>query len=148
MYLFELHDILLAIKSIKTSTNQFNITNYIKISSASTRSGANNKPILPHHLNNTSRHSYFHWLPSLWNTMPIFLIWTWPLINSNRNCNCIYGNTSWIILMSTITVPYIISALAQDVTNLNLPLLTWLTYSQCLAICKHESVASILFICN
>ena len=60
MYLFELHDILFAIKSIKIPTIQFNITNYINFSSASTRSGANNKLILSHHLNNTSRLSYFH----------------------------------------------------------------------------------------
>ena len=72
MYLFELHDILFAIKSIKTPTIQFKITNYINFSSASIRSGANNKLILPHHLNNSSRHSYFHRLPSLWNSMPIF----------------------------------------------------------------------------
>ena len=69
IYLF---DILFAIKSINTPTIQFNIINYINFSSVSTRSGANNKLILPQHLNNTSRHSYFHWLPSLWNSMPIF----------------------------------------------------------------------------
>ena len=72
MYLFELQDILFAIKSIKTPIIQFNITNYISFNSASTRSGANNKLIPPHHLNNTSRHSYFHRLPSLWNAMPVF----------------------------------------------------------------------------
>ena len=72
MYLFELHDILFAIKSIKTPTIQFNITNYINFSSTSIRLGANKKLILPHHLNNTSRHSYFHRLSPLWNTMPIF----------------------------------------------------------------------------
>ena len=42
MYLFELHDILFAIKSIKTPTIQFNIINYINFSSPRTRSGANN----------------------------------------------------------------------------------------------------------
>ena len=72
MYLFELQDILFAIKSIKTPTIQFNITNYISFNSASTRSGVNNKLIPPHHLNNTSRHSYFHRLLSLWNAMPVF----------------------------------------------------------------------------
>ena len=74
MYLFELQDILFAIKSIKTPTIQFNITNYISFNSASTRSGANNKLIPPHHLNNTSRHSYFHRLPSLWNAMPVYAV--------------------------------------------------------------------------
>ena len=33
MYLFELHEILFAIKSIKTPTIQFNITNYINFNS-------------------------------------------------------------------------------------------------------------------
>ena len=42
MYLFELHDILFVIKSIKTPTIQFNIINYINFSSPHTRSGANN----------------------------------------------------------------------------------------------------------
>ena len=123
MYLFELHDILFAFKFINSPTIQFNITNYINISSTSTRSGANNKLILPHHLNNTSRHSYFHRLPSLWNTMPMFdLDMTFNKLKSKLKQY--YGNTSRIILMSTITVPYIISVLAQDVTNPNLPLLT------------------------
>ena len=59
MYLFELQDMLFAIKSIKMQSSQFAITNYINFNSASTRSGANNKLILPRHLNNVSRHSYF-----------------------------------------------------------------------------------------
>ena len=71
MYLFELQDILFAVKSIKTPTDQFSITNYIEFSSSNTRSGATNKLIHRRHLNNTSRHSYFHRLPSLWNAMPI-----------------------------------------------------------------------------
>ena len=71
MYLFELQDILFAIKSIKTQSSQFSISNYINFNSTSTRSGASNKLTLPHHLNNMSRHSYFHRLPTLWNAMPI-----------------------------------------------------------------------------
>ena len=71
MYLFELHDILFAIKSLKSPTIQFNITNYINFNPANTRSGASNKLIPTHHLNNLSRHSYFHRLPSLWNAMPV-----------------------------------------------------------------------------
>ena len=35
---------------------------------------AKNSVIPPHHLNNTSRHSCFHWLPSLWNAMPVFVL--------------------------------------------------------------------------
>ena len=54
MYLFEIQDILFAIKSIKTPSSHFDITNYIVFSSANTRSGASNKLILPHHQNNIS----------------------------------------------------------------------------------------------
>ena len=73
MYIFELQDMLFAIKSIKSPTNQFNINSYIKFShTISTRSGASNKLISPRHINNISRHSYFHRLPYLWNSMPTF----------------------------------------------------------------------------
>ena len=71
MYLFELQDILFAIKSLKTPTNQFNITSYISFNSAITRSGSSNKLTCLHHLNNQSRHTYFHRLPGLWNAIPI-----------------------------------------------------------------------------
>ena len=72
MYMFELKDLLFTIKSIKSPTSQFNINNYIKFSSISTRLGASNKLIPPRHINNTSRHSYFHCIPYLWNSMPTF----------------------------------------------------------------------------
>ena len=72
VYLFELQDILFAIKSIKTPTIQFNITNYINFNSPSTRISANTKLIRPPHSNNDSQHSYFHPLPPLWNAMPVF----------------------------------------------------------------------------
>ena len=71
MYLFELHDILFAIKSLKSPTIQFNITNYINFNPANARSGTSNKLISTHHLNNLSRHSYCHRHPSLWNAMPV-----------------------------------------------------------------------------
>ena len=43
MYLFEIQGTLFAIKSIKTPSSHFDITNYIVFSSANTRSGASNK---------------------------------------------------------------------------------------------------------
>ena len=42
------------------------------IDTISTRSGASNKLKPPCHINNTSRHSYFHRIPYLWNAMPTF----------------------------------------------------------------------------
>ena len=75
MYIFELQDILFAIKSLKSPTNQFNINNYITFNSSTTSSCwwqlASNKLVIPQHLDNTTRHSYFHCLPSLWNAMPL-----------------------------------------------------------------------------
>jgi len=71
MYLFELQDILFAIKSIKSPTKQFTITDFISFNTANTRSGSSNKLIHQTHLNNISRHSYFHRLPNLWNALPI-----------------------------------------------------------------------------
>ena len=83
MYLFELQDILFAIKSIKVQSKQFNSHDHINFSSANTRSGTSSKLIIPHHLNNVSRHSYFHRLPTLWNAMPILnLDLTFPLLKS------------------------------------------------------------------
>ena len=72
MYLFELQDILFAVKSFKSPTSQFSITNYIAFNSTNTRSGSYNKLAHNlHHLNNLSRHSYFHRLPRLWNAIPV-----------------------------------------------------------------------------
>ena len=105
MYLFELQDILFAVKSIKTPTNQFCITNYITFSSTNTRSSVSNKLIHPRHLNNVSCHSYFHRLPLLWNAMPVIelnlsfqvikqkvksYLWNHFLRNLNDNINCTY----------------------------------------------------------
>ena len=103
MYLLELQDILFAIKSMKFPTKQFNIQDYINFSSAATRSGTSNKMIIPRHINNISRHSYFHRLPALWNALPIFnlnlsfvqlksklkaFLWNHFLMNFNENNNC------------------------------------------------------------
>ena len=71
MYIFELQDVLFTIKSLKSPTNEFNFNNYISLNSSTTRSGVSNKLLIPQHLNNTAQHSYFNWLPPLWNAMPI-----------------------------------------------------------------------------
>ena len=93
--------------SHKSPTNQFNINNYISFNSLITRSGASNKLLIPQHLNNTARHSYFHRLPyaSLWNAMPIMginlsyttfkyklktFLWNHFLNNFDENNNCTF----------------------------------------------------------
>ena len=105
MYTFKLQDILFAIKSLKSPTNQFNINNFITFNSSNTRSGACNKLLIPQHLNNTARHSYFHRLPSLWNAVPIIdlnvsidvlksklksFLWNHFLMNFDDSNNCTF----------------------------------------------------------
>jgi len=100
MYLFELQDILFAVKSIKTPTDQFCITSSV---STNTRSGTCNKLMYPRHLDTTSRHCYFHRLSSLWNALPIIdlnlsfttiryklksYLWNHFLSNFDDNINC------------------------------------------------------------
>ena len=64
---------ILSTDSHKDLTKQFNITNYISFSSTSTRLGTSNKLAIvhPHHLNNKSRHFYFHRIPGFWNAISI-----------------------------------------------------------------------------
>ena len=77
--------------------------NYITFNPTNTRSGSSNKLLLPHHLNNILRHSYFHRLPSLWNAIPILdlnmsvcwlksklksYLWDHFLTNFDENNNC------------------------------------------------------------
>jgi len=105
MCIFELQDILFAIKSLKSTISQLNINNYISFNTSSTRSGASNKLLIPQHLNNTTRNSYFHRLPSLWNAMPIMdinlsyitlkhklksFLWNHFLTNFNKRNKCTF----------------------------------------------------------
>ena len=105
MYIFELQDILLAIKSLKSPTNQFNINKFINFNSPTITSGTSNKLLIPQHLNNTARHSYFYCLPSLWNAMPIIymnlsyvtlkytlktFLWNRFIANFNESSNCTF----------------------------------------------------------
>ena len=116
----------------KTPTIQFNITNYcntctsvLPVVDQVLTINANNKLTLLHRLNNTPQHSHFYQLPSPWNNMPVFdLDMTFDTLKL-KSKKYLWKN----FLMSTIIVLYIISVLAQDVTNPNLPLLTGLTYS-------------------
>ena len=105
IYIFELQDILFAIKSLKSPTYQFNINNFISFNSSTTRAGASNKLLILQHLNNTARHSYIHRLPSLWNAMPIMdintsystlksklksFLWNHFLTNFDESNNCTF----------------------------------------------------------
>ena len=67
-HIFEIQDILFAVKSLASPTRNFND---ITFSQGDTRSSAHNK--LKHHLHtgNSNRNSYFHRLPGLWNALPV-----------------------------------------------------------------------------
>ena len=120
MYLFELQ---FAIKSIKVQTKQFSIYNYINFSSATTRSGTSNKMIIPHHLNNISRHSYFHRLSALWNALPIFNL-DLPFAQLKSKLKTFL----WHHFLTITIAPCTLCALVWDVINHIRLLLTWTTY--------------------
>ena len=71
MYLFELQDIIFTVKSLKYSTKGFNILHHISFSTSNTRSSSSHKLKHLPHTNNYNRHSFFHRLPRLWNSIPI-----------------------------------------------------------------------------
>ena len=122
MYLFKLQDILFAIKSIKAPTKQFNIYDHIDFSAATTRSGTSNKMIILHHMNNISRHSYFHKLPVLGPVLGNAL----PIINLDSSFVQLKLKLKaflfWWTLMKT-TIAH--CALLSDIINYILPLPTW-----------------------
>jgi len=70
MYIFELSDIMFAIKSLKAPSSNFDITKYISFNVGPTRSASQAKLKHVTVLNNKARHSYFNRLPRLWNALP------------------------------------------------------------------------------
>ena len=72
MYWYELQDMLLIIKCIKTPTDNFDIYKYVSIGTKSTRSASHHK--LKQNLCRTScySHFYFNRIVKLWNAFPEF----------------------------------------------------------------------------
>ena len=70
MYIFELTDIMFAIKLFKALSSSFDITKYLSFTAGSTRSAAQGKLKHISVPNNKARHSYFNRLPHLWNALP------------------------------------------------------------------------------
>ena len=64
MYIYELHDILFFIKSLKEPSHAFQITNWIKFCKTSTRSAAHSKLIYNHQNSNLRTPSFLFQLPS------------------------------------------------------------------------------------
>ena len=70
MHIFEIQDVLFAIKSLKSPTRNFDINRHITFTQEHTRSSTN-KLIHHLHINNLNRNSYFRCLPRLWNALPV-----------------------------------------------------------------------------
>ena len=69
-YMLEFFDITFCLKSLKSPSPSFNIYNYIKFKSGSTRSSTFNKLEHKYTHNNIVRHFYFIRLVRLWNALP------------------------------------------------------------------------------
>ena len=71
MCILDSSDIMFAIKSLKSPTNAFSITDYITLASGNTRLGSSNKLQHSRSFNVTSSNFFFNRLPRLWNALPI-----------------------------------------------------------------------------
>jgi len=71
MYILDICDIMFFIKSLKSPTNAFNITDYVKFTSGNTRLGSSNKLEHLRSTNVSNSNFYFSRLPRIWNTLPI-----------------------------------------------------------------------------
>ena len=71
MMVFEMMDILFFVSCLKYPSSHFNILQFVTFITSSTRSSGCGK--LEHYLpkTNRERHFYFHWLPRLWNSIPV-----------------------------------------------------------------------------
>ena len=103
MYVFELFDILLFVKSLKSPDPSFPVLEYVSFSNSSTRSSTFTK-LIPHHLSSSSsQHSYFNRLVQLWNFLPPIdisllypvlkahlksIFWTYFLTNFDSSLPC------------------------------------------------------------
>ena len=70
MYIYELTDILFAIKSFKKRTSSFDISQYLQFNESTTRS-SNTKLCHKIYNNTITANSYSCRLPRLWNALPI-----------------------------------------------------------------------------
>ena len=103
MYIYKLNDIMFFIKSLKSPTDGFKITDYLSFSSDTTRSATISK--LGHKSSrlNTNRHFYFNRIPRIWNSLPpinlshststtksklLEHMWSYFLINFNPDIPC------------------------------------------------------------
>ena len=73
MYIFDISDIMFAIKSLKSPTNAFFITDHITFASGYTRLGSSNKLQHSRNFNVTSSNFFFNRLPCsyIWNALPM-----------------------------------------------------------------------------
>ena len=71
MYILEPHDVMFAVACLKSSHKEFDILNFIKFSSQTTRSSSQFKLVHQQAYSRRSRHFYFNRLPTkIWNSLP------------------------------------------------------------------------------
>ena len=71
MYIFDLSDIMLFIKSYKTPHAAFDITNHVSLATGNTRLSIHHKLNQTRSSDNTTKNFYFNRLPRLWNYLPV-----------------------------------------------------------------------------
>ena len=119
MYIFELNEVLFAIKSLKYPSSSFNITDYITFNDRSTRSSSIGKLNHVRNSNNVNRHFFFKRIPRLWNALPPIdlslsistkkriyrFLWEHFLTNFNSDNPCTYHIVCPCSRCSTIPCP-------------------------------------------
>ena len=70
MYVFELNDLMLCVKNLKSPSRDFDIKKYVKFSDHGTRSATSSRMIHRFTSTNSSRHEFFTRIPRLWNSVP------------------------------------------------------------------------------
>ena len=70
MYTYELDDLIFSVKSLKASTDHFNIRRHIQFARNPTRSGTSSKLVHIKALQSSHHHFYFNRIVRLWNHLP------------------------------------------------------------------------------
>ncbi len=70
MYILEMNDIMLCVKSLTSPTRDFNILEFVHFSKGGTRSSTAKRMSHNQSTNNSARHFFFNRLPRLWNSLP------------------------------------------------------------------------------
>ena len=98
MYLFELYDIIVVIKSLKNPISSFDIYNFVEFHSSTSRLSQANK-LIHHRSSNltTHQHFFFNRVPRLWNVLP-FIDVSLPTSTLHSRLKNYFGTIFYITL--------------------------------------------------